>query len=88
MKVLAYILGASALALLGFRLHDIGWRFGDLVAYWVLIVTVGVEAGILFTGFAVWRDDPIVQKIAQQRALLEMAKGDKRAGRRVQERAL
>jgi hypothetical protein len=88
MKALSFILAAALLALLGVRLHDIGFRLGDLVAYWVLLVTVGLEALIIVGGAIQWKNDPRNQAIALQRATLELSKHDKRFGRRVQERAL
>lgn len=88
MKAVSFIAAAALLALLGVRLHDIGFRLGDLVAWWVLAVTLGLEAVIVIGGSIEWANDPRVQKVAQQRALLEMSKVDKSLGRRVQERAL
>jgi hypothetical protein len=89
MKFFAFAAAAALLALLGFRLHDVGFRFGDLVAWWVLAVTLGLEALIVIGGAIEWRNDPRVQQVAQQRALLEMASADKRAGRRqVQQRPI
>jgi hypothetical protein len=88
MKALVFILSAATLALIGYRLHDIGFRLGDLVAWWILAVTLGLEALIVIGGAIEWRNDPRVRKIAEMRMLLEMNKDAKRRGRRVQERAI
>jgi hypothetical protein len=87
-RALTFLLVAALLALIGARLHDIGFRLGDLVAWWVLLVTLGLEAVIVLGGMVDWHRDPRVAQLAQQRAMLELMKLDKRRGRRVQERAL
>lgn len=61
-----------------------GMKLGDYVSYWVLTVTLGVEGFILFFGFYTFRHDPFQAHLAEMRAELEMAKQDKRAGRRWQ----
>jgi len=88
MKAIVFILSAATLALIGYRLYEGGVRLGDLVAWWILAVTLGLEGLIVIGGAIAWRNDPRTKHLAEMRANLEWLKDSQRRGRRVQERAL
>ena len=83
---LALLLIVLVVAWWSYRQLEHGMRVGDVVAYNVLFYTLALEGAMW--GFAKWwfQRDPRQIQLNLMRGNLELARRDKRLGKRIQER--
>lgn len=87
MKAFLYTAAGLLLGILFVRWREAApaMKFGDFVAVWILVVTVGAEVVMLVAWKLAWDRGPERSRMAELRINLEMAK-DAARRRRLQER--